>query len=110
MVCTSLLVESLLARFAAQRDRLLAMVPARSPDSARYRAVVCVGAERVLRDAINGEVQSTLTQTTRSAQPTPSGFAQPDALGEHPLTSASAGPARMCEALLQAIVRRDELT
>ena len=108
MVCTSVLAESLLARFAAQRHRLLAMVPARSPDSARYRAVVCVGAERVLRDAINGESsRPDSNDAFRAAYP--EWFSQPDAPANtrHQRFRRARADVR---ALLQAIVRRDELT
>ena len=54
-VCTSLQAQSWLKRLAAQRDCLLAAIPARSDDPTCYRAVIYVAAEQVLRDGINGE-------------------------------------------------------
>jgi DNA-directed RNA polymerase specialized sigma24 family protein len=108
MVCTSLLAESLFERFAAQRQRLLAMVPARSPDSARYRAVICAGAERVLRDAISEESgKPDSNNVFRAAYP--EWFSQPDA-SANLLHQRFRRAREDVKALLQTVVRRDELT
>jgi DNA-directed RNA polymerase specialized sigma24 family protein len=54
-VCNSLQAWSWLKRLADQRDLLLAAVPARSDDPARYQGLVYAVAEQVLRAGINGE-------------------------------------------------------
>jgi hypothetical protein len=107
-VCTGLLAESLLARFAAQRQRLVAMVPARSPDSVRYQAVICAGAERVLREAISGESSKPDSNDVfRAAHP--EWFNQPGA-SANLLHQRFRRAREDVKALLQAIVDRDELT
>jgi DNA-directed RNA polymerase specialized sigma24 family protein len=107
-VCTSAQAEAWLERFAAQRNYLRAGVPARSADPDRYRAVICDAAGQLLYDGINGEPSEADTNPALRAA-YPEYFNQPDA---EPNTLHQ----RFCRArtdvraLLQAVVRRDELT
>ena len=56
-VCTSLQIHSWLERLADERDCLLAAIPARSDDPARYRAVIYDAAEQVLRSRTERRTQ-----------------------------------------------------
>lgn len=77
-VCTSLQIHSWLERLADERECLLAAIPARSDDPARYRAVIYNAAEQVLRDALNGEASDADSNAAfRAAYP--AYFAQPGA-------------------------------
>ena len=51
-------VEEWLARFRSERNKLAASVPRRSTDPDRYRAVVVAAAERILRLATEGNVDT----------------------------------------------------
>jgi DNA-directed RNA polymerase specialized sigma24 family protein len=55
MVCFSLQAQAWLKRLCDERDSLLAAVPARSDDPARYRTVIYTAAEQVLRDEVNAD-------------------------------------------------------
>ena len=66
----SLQARSWLERLANGRDGLRAGVPARSDDPVRYRVVIYVAAEQVLRDGINAESSDADTdQAFRAAYP-----------------------------------------
>jgi DNA-directed RNA polymerase specialized sigma24 family protein len=107
-VCTTLQAEVWLERFAAQRDRLRAGVPARSDEPDRYRAVVCDAAGQVLHDGINGE--SSLADTNPALRAAyPEYFDQPDA-SPNTLHQRFRRARTDVRSLLQAVVSRDELT
>ena len=53
--CTSVQAQSWHRRLIGARGRLMAGLPARSDDPARYRAVIYAAAEQILRDGITGE-------------------------------------------------------
>jgi len=55
-VATNLLTQSWLERFDAERESLAAAVPGRSPDPGRYRQVIVIVAERVLRAIVASDV------------------------------------------------------
>lgn len=108
IVCFSLQVRIWLERLADERDCLLTAVSARSDDPARYRTVIYAAAEQVLRDAISAEPSEADTNDAFRAA-WPQYFDPPGA-------AANACHQRFCRArtdvraLLQAVVRRDELT
>ncbi len=103
-VCTSLQAQAWLERFAAEGDHLRAAVPARSDDPGRYQAVIYDVAGQVLRDAINGESSKADSNPAfRAAYP--EYFDQPDI--PHQRFSRARSDLR---ALLQGVVRHDELT
>ena len=107
-VCTSAQAEAWLERFAAQRDYLRAGVPSRSDDPDRYRALICDAAGQVLYDGINGESSEADTNPAlRVAYP--EYFDQPDA-APNTLHQRFCRARTDVRALLQAVVRRDELT
>ena len=107
-VCTSAQAEAWLERFAAQRDYLRAGVPSRSDDLDRYRALICEAAGQVLYDGINGESSEADTNPAlRVAYP--EYFDQPDA-APNTLHQRFCRARTDVRALLQAVVRRDELT
>jgi Sigma-70 region 2 len=107
-VGTSLQAQFWLKRLGDERDYLLAAVPARSDDPGRYRAVIYVAAEQVLRDGIDAEPsEADANPAFRAAYP--GYFDQPGASANtcHQRFRRARQDVR---ALLQAIVRRDELT
>jgi len=107
-VCTSAQAEAWLERFAAQRDYLRAGVPSRSDDPDRYRGVISDAAGQVLCDGINGESSEADTNPAlRVAYP--EYFDQPDA-APNTLHQRFRRARTDVRALLQAVVRRDELT
>lgn len=103
-----LLGQELFGRLAASRDCLLAAIPARSDDPARYRAVIYAAAEQVLRDAINVEPSDADSNDAfRAAYP--EYFDQPGIAPN--LCHQRFRRARQdVKALLQAIVSREELS
>jgi len=107
MVGFSLQAQSWLKRLGDERDRLLAAVPARSDDLARYRAVIYATAEQVLRDGINGEASAADSNDAfRDAYS--EFFAQPGASAD--LLHQRFRRARLdVKALLKAVVDRGEL-
>jgi len=107
-VCTSAQAEAWLERFAAQRDHLRAGVPARSDDPDRYRAVICDAAGQVLCDGINGESSDADSNGAFHAAYSEY-FDQPDA-APNTLHQRFCRARTDVRALLQAVVRRDELT
>ena len=107
-VCTSAQAEAWLERFAAQRDYLRAGVPSRSDDPDRYRAVICDAAGHLLYDGINGESSEADTNPTLRAA-YPEYFDQPYA-APNTLHQRFRRARTDVRALLQAVVRRDELT
>jgi DNA-directed RNA polymerase specialized sigma24 family protein len=108
IVCSTLLGESLLERFAAQRESLLDAVPARSDDPVRYRTVIRAVAERVLRDGINGEPsQADANDAFRAAYP--EYFNEPGA-AVNTCHQRFRRAREDVKALLQAVVHRAELT
>ena len=107
-VCTSAQAEAWLERFAAQRDYLRAGVPSRSDDLDRYRALICEAAGQVLYDGINGESsEADSNDAFRAAYS--EYFDQPDA-APNTLHQRFRRARTDVRALLQAVVRRDELT
>jgi DNA-directed RNA polymerase specialized sigma24 family protein len=107
-VCASLQAQVWLKRFASQRDRLRAEVPARSDAPARYRAVVCDAAGQLLRDGINGEPSEADTNAAlRVAYP--KYFDQPGA-PPNTLHQRFRRAREDVKALLQAVLSHDELT
>jgi hypothetical protein len=106
-VCTSLQVRSWLKRFADERDDLLVSIPARSYDSARYRAVIYAAAGQILRAGMSGDVCEADTNDTLRAS-YPEYFQQP---GAAPNTCDQRfSRARMdVRALLRSVVSYDEL-
>ena len=96
-----------LERFAAQQGHLRAAVPARSNEPDRYRALIYDAAEQVLRDGINGEPSDADSNAAfRAAYP--EYFSQPGASPD--LCHQRFRRAREdVKALLQGVVRRDEL-
>lgn len=103
----SLQARSWLERFAEDRDDLLAGIPARSGDPVRYRAVIYVGAEQVLRDGINAEPSDADTdEGLRAAYP--EYFGQPGCL-PNTLYQRFHRARDDVKRVLQAIVSRDEL-
>jgi hypothetical protein len=106
-VCTSVQGQSWLKRLAGDRDDLLALVPARSHDSGRYRAVIYAAAEQILRAGISGDVDQADTNETLYAS-YPEYFQQP---GAAPNTCDQRfSRARMdVRALLRSVVSYDEL-
>jgi len=107
-VCATVQGEAWLERFAAQRDFLRAGVPSRSDDPDRYRAVICDAAGQVLYDAINGKSSEADTNPALRAA-YPGYFDQPDA-APNTLHQRFRRARTDMRALLQAVVRRDELT
>lgn len=106
--CTFLQAQVWLKQFTTQRECLLAAVPARSADPARYRAVIYAAAGQVLRDGIVGEPSDAdANDAFRAAYP--EFFSQSDASAN--LCHQRFRRARDdVKALLQAVVRRDELS
>jgi len=86
---------------------VLAAVPARSHDPGRYRAVIVAVAEQVLRDVITGELSEADTNAVfRAAYP--QYFAEPGC-AENTCHKRFRRARADMRALLQAVVRRDEL-
>ncbi len=108
MVGFSLQAEAWLKRLGADRDRLLAAVPTRSDEPARYRAVIYASAEQVLRDAINAEPSEADTNDAFRAA-WPEYFGPPGAAVNtcHQRFRRARTDVR---SLLQDVVRRGELT
>lgn len=103
-----LLAQCWFKRLADERDRLRAAVPARSGDPGRYRAVIYSAAEQVLRHGISGEPSDADSNGAfRAAYP--EYFAQPDA-SANLLHQRFRRAREDLKALLQAVVRHDELT
>jgi DNA-directed RNA polymerase specialized sigma24 family protein len=106
-VCFWLQAESWLRPFADQCEHLLAAVPDRSFNPVRYREVIVAAAERVLRDAINGEPSDAdSSDALRAAYP--DYFDQADA-APNTLYKRFSRAREDVRALLQGIVNRDEL-
>jgi hypothetical protein len=106
-VCTSLQGQSWLKRLVDEHDDLVALVPARSQDSGRYRAVIYAAAGQILRAGISGDVCEADTNGTLRAS-YPEYFRQP---GAAPNTcDQRLSRARMdVRALLRSVVSYDEL-
>lgn len=106
-VCFAVLAESWLKRFTGQREHLLAMVPGRSADPARYCRVIYEAAAQVLRDGINSEPSDAdSNDALRTAYP--EYFDQPGAAA-NTLDKRRSRAREEVRALLQEIVDRDEL-
>ena len=106
-VGTRLMSEVWCGRLAARRECLRAAVPARSGDPERYRVVIVVAAEQVLRACIaEDDSQADSNEALRADYP--EWFAEPDC---RPNTYDQ----RFCRAradvreILKAIVNKDEL-
>ncbi len=106
-VAAALLARTWLERFAAQRDRLSAAVPSRSGDPDRYRNVIVTVAEQVLCDLIQGEPSEADSKDAfRTAYP--EWFGEPGC-AENTCRQRFHRARADVRALLQAVVRRDEL-
>jgi DNA-directed RNA polymerase specialized sigma24 family protein len=107
-VCNSLQARSWLKRLADQRDLLLAAVPARSDDPARYQGLVYAVAEQVLKAGINGEPSEADSNDALRA-------AYRDYFDQQGI-AVNTRHQRFCrtredvKALLRSVVSRDELT
>jgi DNA-directed RNA polymerase specialized sigma24 family protein len=108
MVCFSLQAQAWLKRLCDERDGLLAKVPPRSDDPARYRTVIYAAAEQVLRDAIDAEPSDADSNAALRAI-YPEYFNQS---GASPNTSHQRlrRAREDVKAVLQAIIDPDELT
>lgn len=106
--CSLLQVRAWLQQLADKRDRLIAAVPARSDDPARYRAVIYAAAEQVLRSVIDAEPSEADTNQAFQAA-WPEYFGSPGAAPNtcHQRFRRARTDVR---AMLQDVVRRDELT
>lgn len=106
--CNSLQVKAWLQQLADKRDRLIAAVPARSDDPARYRAVIYAAAEQILRSVINAEPSEADTNQAFQAA-WPEYFGSPGAAANtcHQRFRRARTDVR---AMLQDVVPRDELT
>jgi hypothetical protein len=106
-VCFSVQAESWLKRFTGQREHLLAAVPSRSADPARYCEVIYSAAGQVLRDGINAEPSDAdSNDAVRAAYP--EYFDQAGA-APNTLHKRFSRAREDVKALLQEIVNRDEL-
>ena len=107
-VCTSLQAKSWLERIADNRDCLLATIPARFDDPHRYRGVIYAAADQVLRDSINAEPSDADTnEAFRAAYPE---YFDQSAASPNTLHQRFRRARKDVKALLQAVIRRDELT
>jgi DNA-directed RNA polymerase specialized sigma24 family protein len=108
MVCLSLQAQAWLKQLYDERDSLLATVPTRSADPARYRTVIYAAAEQVLRDAIDAEPGDADSNAALRAI-YPEHFNQ---LGASPDTCHQRfrRAREDIKAILQAIIDQDELT
>jgi DNA-directed RNA polymerase specialized sigma24 family protein len=106
-VSISLQAQLWFKRLAGERDCLLAAVPARSDNVARYRTVIYAAAEQVLRDAIDAEPSDADSNAALRAA-YPEYFSQPGAAPNlcHQRFRRAREDVR---AMLQTIVGRDEL-
>jgi DNA-directed RNA polymerase specialized sigma24 family protein len=107
-VCNSLYHLTWLQRFRVRREVLLAAKPARSEDPSRYRIVIYYAAEQVLLDGLNGEASDADSNEAFGAA-YPEYFAQPHA-SANLLHQRFRRAREDVKTLLQAVVRRDELT
>lgn len=106
-VVTRLMVRTWLERFRAQRNRLRASVPGRSGQPGRYRDLIVVVAEDVLRAAFHGDVsQADSTEALQDAFP--EWFGQSGA-AENTYHKRLSRARRDVRALLREVVSRDEL-
>jgi DNA-directed RNA polymerase specialized sigma24 family protein len=106
-VCSSLQIEFLLGRLAAERDCFLASIPARSGDPVRYRAVIYDADVQIVCDAMNGEASDADGNAALRAA-YPEYFDQPGASLD--LCYQRFRRAREdVKAVLRAVVNRDEL-
>lgn len=108
LIRTRLLAGSVRARLTAQRFSLLAAIPARSDDPRRYKTVIFHAAEQVLIDSLNGDASDADSNDSFCAA-YPEYFNQPGAAPNtcHQRFRRAREDVR---ALLQAVVKRDELT
>jgi Sigma-70 region 2 len=107
-VCNSLRDHSWLRRFTARREMLLAAIPARSPDSRRYRAVIYHAAGQVLFDGLNGDASDADSNDAfRAAYPE---YFNPPGAAVNTCHQRFRRAREDVKALLKAVVNRDELT
>lgn len=104
---TRLMAQTWLERFCAGRDRLRDGVPGRSSQPDRYRDLITTVAEHVLRAALDGGISHADSSEALQAA-LPDWFGQPGGAGNtcHQHLSRAR---RDVQALLQAVVNRDEL-
>jgi DNA-directed RNA polymerase specialized sigma24 family protein len=106
-VSFSLQAQAWLKRLGDERDSLLAVVPARSEEPARYRTVIYTAAEQVLRDAINAEPSDADSNDAFQAA-WQEYFGQPGAVA-NTCHQRFRRAREDVKAVLQAVVGRDEL-
>jgi|ERR1039457_3670784 hypothetical protein len=95
-------------RFHREREELAVIVPERSNDSRRYRQVIVAVAEKILRDAMEGQVSSAdCNEALQAAHPSwlNEPGCEPDTLYQR--LSRARQDVRM---LLQVVVTREELS
>lgn len=107
-VSVRLQAESWLKRFAGQHEHLLAAVPDRSTDPARYREVIYAAAGQVLCDGINAEPSDADSNAALRAA-YPEYFDQISA-ARNTLHKRFSRARKDVKALLQEIVNREELS
>lgn len=108
VACADLQARTWLERFAAQREILIGKVPGRSPDPARYRAVIVAAAGQLLISMARRDVSDAdFCESLRAAYP--EWFAEPGcgtANAHQRFTRARAD----VRSVLQRIMARDELS
>lgn len=102
-----LMAQTWLERFCADRDRLRAGVPVRSSQPGRYRDLITAAAEHVLRAALDGSISDADSNEALQAA-FPEWFGQSGG-AENTCHQHLRRARRDVQALLQAIVNRDEL-
>jgi len=104
---TLLQVEGWLIRLRNGRDRLAALVPRRSKDPGRYRAVIIAAAEKILHMVTEGVVdREDWTAILESAYP--EWFAEPD-VPRHVAARRLQDARKDARTLLHALVQREHL-
>jgi DNA-directed RNA polymerase specialized sigma24 family protein len=105
--CTTVQTQIWLKRHASQRDRLVAVVPARSTDPARYREVVYAAAKQVLLGHLSLEPNDAAFPNVLRAV-YPGHFDEPGAVS-NTLHQRLSRVREDIKALLRAFIKRDEL-
>ncbi len=105
--CTTLQTQIWLKRHARQRDRLVAAVPARSTDPARYHEVVYAAAKQVLLGHLSLEPNdAAFPNVLRAVYP---GYFDEPGAASNTLHQRLSRARDDIKALLQAFITRDEL-
>lgn len=108
MIATSMVAQTRLERFAAQRERLRVAVAGRSADPGRYRDLIVAVVEQVLRDNLGGDVsEADSNQALRAGYPEWFGPKERADNNAHQRFTRARADVRD---LLKAVVNRDELS